>query len=104
MYLPLIGLLLGTVLKILVPYARKGLEAVAESGNFGAWPVFDYRYLAMVLLPIMEFGMAFLITEGLWQSALDWPFIYATMLGYSSTDISKEIVLGVVAVARGMRR
>lgn len=87
----ILGLLLGAALRVIVPYVRSGLQDVAESGNFSGWPRFDFRYLAMFLLPILEYGVAFITIEGLWQGALSWGLIYAVNLGWSGTDIGKEI-------------
>ena len=88
----ILGILIGALLRVLVPYVRSGLQEVANSGNFTQWPVFDYRYLALVLLPILEYGIAFVTIEGLWTSALSWGMIYAIQLGWSGSDIGKEIV------------
>ena len=100
MYWPFVGLLLGVVLRVLVPYVRSGLEKVAESGSFNSWPVFDYRYLALVLLPLLEFAIAFLTVPGLWRAAFGWEFIPSVAMAYVGYDISKEIVQTISAGIR----
>jgi len=97
LYAGLIGLVVGVILRVIVPYLREGLQEVAETGNFVHWPGFDYRYLAMVLLPLLEYGVAFLTVEGLWQTALSWSFIPAVAMGWAGTDIGKEAVQVVAA-------
>ena len=88
----ILGILFGAVLRVIVPYVRSGLQIVAKTGSFAEWPIFDWRYLALVLLPVLEYGVAFLTIEGLWSAALTWGMIYAVQLGWSGSDIGKEIV------------
>jgi len=88
---PLVALLVGVLLNIFVPYLRKGLEEVALTGSFKNWPKFDWRYLAMFLIPVLEYGVAFLTIDGLWQQMLTWAWIYAVSLAYAGTDIGKEV-------------
>jgi len=102
-YVAVLGLLLGVALKVLVPYVRVGLEDVAETGSFAMWPVFDWRYLAMFLLPLLEFGVAFLITPGLFAIVASWAFITAVAFGYSGSDIGKEAAKSIVAVYKIVR-
>ena len=97
-YIPLYGLVLGVILRVLLPYAREGLQRVSESGTFKSWPVFDWRYLAMVLIPIAEYGLAFLTVQGLWNAMFEWEFVTATALSYAGTDIGKEVIQGAAAV------
>ena len=99
-YLPLIGLLVGTLLRVIVPYLRTGLERVAETGNFVDWPVFDWRYLSLFLLPIVEFGVAFLTVQGLWSAAFSWGFVPAVALAYAGADIGRDVVGAASAVYR----
>lgn len=99
-FIPLYGLLLGIVLRVVLPYLREGLQTVAQSGTFKAWPVFDWRYLAMVLIPITEYGLAFLTVQGLWQTMFTWGFIPAVAMAYAGTDLGKEIVQGISAAYR----
>ena len=99
-YVAIGGLLLGVALKVLVPYLRAGLEDVAETGSFKMWPVFDWRYLAMFLLPVLEFGVAFLITPGLWAIVASWSFITACAFGYSGSDLGKEAIKAGAAVLK----
>jgi hypothetical protein len=96
----LIGLLVGTLLKVFVPYVRTVLEYIASTGRLEIRPKFDWRYLAMVLLPIMEFGVAFLTIPNLWETAMGWEFIVAVGLAYSGTDIGKEISKSASAIYR----
>ena len=99
-------ILVGVLLRILVPYAREGLETVVRLGTFASWPRFDYRYLAMVLLPVLEYGVAFLTIENLWQLSLGWGMIYAIALGWSGIDIGKEVIqagTALVKIANGVR-
>lgn len=99
-------ILIGVLLRVLVPYVREGLGAVASSGTFSAWPRFDFRYLAMVLLPILEYGVAFLTIENLWQLSLGWGMIYAIALGWSGVDIGKEVIqagAALIRIANGTR-
>lgn len=89
---PIVGLCIGSLLRVFVPYFRSGLEQVAEEGNFDHWPGFDWRYLALVLLPLLEYGVVFLTVDGLWSTALTWGTIYAIQLGWSGSDIGKEVI------------
>ena len=99
-YLPFVGLFVGTLLRVFVPYVREGLQAVAQSGTWRAWPVFDWRYLALFLIPLLEFGVAFVTIEGLFRTALAWGFVQAVMLAYSGADFGKELVQTVTALGR----
>jgi len=105
-YIPIsvLGLLIGTLLKVFVPYARAVLEHIAETGIFEIYPKFDWRYLAMVILPIMEFGVAFLTVQGLWEAAMGWPLIMSISLAYSGTDIGKEFAKGASALYKMTRQ
>jgi len=100
---PVGGLLLGIVLRVLLPYTREGLQTVSKSGTFRAWPTFDWRYLAMVLLPITEYSVALLTVQGLWATMFTWGFVPAVALSYAGTDIGKEITQAAAAVY-GMAR
>jgi len=93
-------IVIGVLLRVLIPYAREGLEVVAESGTFALWPRFDFRYLAMALIPVLEYGVAFLTIENLWQISLGWGMIYAIALGWSGTDIGKEVIQVGAALTR----
>lgn len=95
-WMPLIGLVVGAALRVGVPYVRAGLEDVAKTGNFKSWPVFDWRYLALFLLPILEFGMAFLTIDGLWEAQFSWGFVSAVAMAWAGTDIGRDVV-GIVS-------
>ena len=99
-YLPLGGLVLGVILRVVVPYLRSGLQAVAEAKTWRVWPAWSWGYGAMVLLPLVEYGVAFLTVPGLWVAMFAWQFIPAVGLGYTSTDLSKELIQGGAAVYR----
>ena len=100
---PFVGLAVGVALRVLVPYVRSGLESVAESGAFTSWPIFDWRYLALFLLPLIEFGVAFLTVDGLWQAAFSWGFVPAVAMAYSGADIGRDVVGAVSAAYRIVR-
>ena len=97
-YIPFLALVVGAALRVLIPYLRAGLEQVAESGNFSAWPAFDYRYLALFLLPLLEFGVAFLTVAGLWDAAFSWAFVPTVALAYTGADIGRDVVGAAAAV------
>ena len=103
----MIGLFIGTLVMVLLPYFRTALEAVAESGDIKSWIKPDWRYLALFLLPVLEFGVGFLTVEGLWQQAQTWKFVNGALLGYSGTHLGKELVTGGSAIytiaARGFK-
>jgi len=99
----IVGLIVGAVLKVVVPYLRAGLERVAETGTLASWPPFDWRYVAMFLAPILEFSVAFLTVPGLWVASLSWGFIISTAMAYAGTDIAKEVVKGAAAIYRVSR-
>lgn len=105
-YIPIsvLGLLVGTLLKVFVPYVRAVLENIAKTGKFVISPAFDWRYLAMILLPLMEFGVAFLTVQGLWEAAQGWPLIMSISLAYSGTDLGKEFAKGASALYNITRR
>lgn len=100
----ILGLFIGAMLRVVVPYVRSGLQEVAQLGNFSHWPEFDWRYLAMVLLPVLEYGIAFVTIEGLWNTAITWGMIYAIQLGWSGSDIGKEIVQIGTAINQIVRK
>jgi len=102
-YLPFAALVLATAARVLVPYLRAGLEQVAETGSFADWPVFDWRYLALFLLPLIEFGIAFLTVDGLWAAALSWGFVPAFAMAWAGTDIGREMA-GVVSAGYKLAR
>jgi len=91
------ALLLGAALRVGIPYLRTGLELVAESGSFASWPVFDARYLAMFLLPVLGFTVAFLTVDGLWHAAQEWRFVPTLAMSYAGTDIGRDVVGVAVA-------
>jgi hypothetical protein len=101
---PIAGLLLGTALRVLVPYVRAGFELVTETGSFADWPTFDWRYLALFAMPVIEFGVAFLTLNGLWNAAQAWEFIPAVSMAYAGADIGREVVGTVAAVYRAASR
>jgi len=100
----LLWLALGTALRVVVPYLRSYLESAAADpeGGLFAGLVFDWRYLYMFLAPILEFGVAFLTIDGLWQAAWGWQFIPTVMLAYSGTDLARETIRIVRAAAKAL--
>jgi len=94
----LFGLLIGTVLQVIAPWVRHSLEAVAKSGKWEDRLPFDWRYLALFLLPVFEFGVAFVTVEGLWAQAQTWTLVGGSLLAYSGTHLGKELVQGASAV------
>lgn len=98
---PFLGLfLIGPALQVLVPYIRKGLELVAETGSLSSWPMPNWAYLAMFLFPILEYGVAFLTIEGLPTVVAGWTLVQAILFAYSGTHFGKEIVLGGAALVK----
>lgn len=97
---PVGGLLLGTVLLVVVPYLRRAFTTVAETGDLKSWPKPDWRYLALFMLPVIEYGVVFLTVPGLWEAALTWEFIPAVALGWAGTGIGKELLQTGNAVYR----
>lgn len=83
---------------MVIPYLRAAFATVAESGNFNAWPRFDWRYLALFVLPLIEYAVAFLTIPGLWEATLTWEFIPAVALGWAGTGIGKELLQTGAAV------
>ena len=61
---------------------------------------FDWRYLAQFLLPVLQFGVAFLTIDGMWDAAMAWQLVPAIALAYTGTDIGKEIVKGGMAIVK----
>lgn len=98
-YAPLVGLFIGTILKVFVPYIRNTLERMADTGELKVMP-FDWRYLAQFLLPVLQFGVAFLTIDGMWETAMGWELIPTIAMAYTGTDIGKEIVKGGMAIVR----
>jgi len=94
------GLLLGTAMMVLVPYITAGLQTVAETGSFEDFPPFDWRYLALFLIPLVGFGISFLTIEGLWEAAHEWGFIHSVAIGYAGVHLTKEVVVGGAAIYR----
>ena len=94
----LFGLLIGTILQVISPWIRASLEAVAESGKWESRLPFDWRYMALFLLPVFEFGVAFVTVEGLWAQAQAWTFVGGSLLAYSGTHLGKELIKGAAAV------
>jgi hypothetical protein len=103
-WIPPVGLLIGIVLRVLIPYARESLQAVAKTGTWKSWYPFDWRYLAMVLIPVMEYGVAFLTVQGLWETMFTWEFVPAVALSYTGTDLGKELVQGAAAIYSMVRK
>lgn len=105
MYIALAGLFTGVTLRVVVPYIRAVLEKIAETGKIKPWPLpFNWRYLALFLLPVLEYGVAFLITEGLWETVLSWSFVVATMTAYAGTALGKEVIQIVAAARESLRQ
>ena len=100
MYLPFAALVIGAALRVLIPYVRTGLEQVAESGSFDNWPVFDWRYLALFILPVVGFGVAFLTVDGLWAVAQSWRFVPTLAMAYVGADISRDVLGTASAIYR----
>jgi hypothetical protein len=89
---PVFALVVGTFLAVVVPYARAVLDAAAERGTFeGLDMPFDWRYLAMFLTPLAEMAIVLITTQGMWVIVSGWGWTYAAMLGYSGSDIVKEM-------------
>ena len=103
MVIPLAALVLGAAMRVLIPYVRAGLEEVAKTGNFSHWPVFDWRYAALFLLPVLEFGIAFLTVDGLWSAAQAWGFVPAVAMAYAGADIGRDVAGAVSAVYKVAR-
>lgn len=95
---PIGGLLVGTLLLVAIPYLRRAFTTVSETGDFKSWPRFDWRYLAMFVLPVIEYSVAFLTVPGLWEAALTWELIPAIALGWAGTGIGKELIQTGTAV------
>ena len=91
------GLLIGTALMVLVPYVKEGLQKVGETGSWKDFTPFDWRYLALFLLPIVSATVGFLTVEGLWEAAHQWGFVQSVSMGYAGVDLAKNV--GKVAVA-----
>ena len=94
------GLLLGTAMMVLIPYVTAALQLVAETGSFEDFPPFDWRYLALFLIPLVGFGVSFLTIEGLWEAAHEWGFIHSVAIGYAGVHLTKEVVVGGAAIYR----
>ena len=96
-YIPLLGLVIGVILSVLVPYGRKVLEHIAKTGKLEIIPKFDWRYLAMFLGPVAEYAIAFLTVDGLWQAVMDWRLIPAIAIAYAGADLAKQGAKGLAA-------
>lgn len=102
---PIFALVFGTLLAVVVPYVRVLLQRVAETGSVRDLGMpFDWRYLAMFLTPLLELGVLLLTTQGLWGVATAWTWTYAAMLGYSGSDLAKELTKATRAVGRVIAR
>jgi len=91
------GLFIGTALMVLVPYLKESLQGVAETGDWRNFLIFDWRYLALFLLPILGFGVGFLTVEGLWEAAHQWGFVQSVGMAYTGVDLVKEVGKASVA-------
>ncbi len=101
MILPFVGLfIIGPGLRVIVPYVRHGLEMVAETGQIADFPRPDWRYLALFLLPALEYGVAFAITEGLVEIVSAWTMTGAILAGYSGASLGNEVVQAAVAMRK----
>jgi hypothetical protein len=92
------GLLLGTALMVLIPYLKEGLQSVADTGAWSAFLPFDWRYLALFLLPAIGFSVAFLTIEGLWETAHQWGFVQTVSMGYTGVNLVKEVGKASIAL------
>ena len=102
---PFLGLFVfGPALQVAVPYFRKVLETVAQTGQIKPWPLpLDWRYLALFLLPPLEYGVAFAITPGLPGVVVGWSLVEAMAFAYTGSHLGKEIAMGGAAVVKMTR-
>lgn len=99
---PFVGLfLIGPAMQVVVPYLRKGLEMVADGKAF---PLPNWGYLALFLMPVLEYGVAFAITEGLPQVVNGWTMVYAIAFAYAGSHFGKEAVMAAAAVVKIARK
>lgn len=98
---PFLGLfVIGPAMLVIVPYLRHALEKVAESGDIKDWPLPNWSYMALFFLPVLEFGVAFAITEGLIEVVAGWTLIQAIAFAYAGSHLGKEVINGGAALLK----
>jgi hypothetical protein len=103
---PFLGIFVfGPALQVIAPYLRMAFEKIAETGKIKPWPLpLDWRYLAMFLLPPLEYGVAFAITPGLPAVVAKWGIIEAIAFAYAGSHLGKEVVMAGAAVVKMTRK
>lgn len=99
-WVPFLGLLLGKVLRHILPYLTSALETIAEKEDWRAWPRFNPSYLAMFLLGVIGFGVYLAITPGGYAQFITWKFVQAVGLGYSGDDVARQGIKVYDAIRR----
>ncbi len=97
---PFAGLILGAVLRTLLPYVTTSLECVAQAESWKAWPPFKPSYLVAFLVALAGFGVTFLTVPGALGGFLRWDFVASVALAYTGQDIGRQIVK-VASVLQG---
>jgi len=98
---PFLAVLLGVVLRTVVPFLQKALEQMRDTGE---WPVFEPQYLvpplAMLLLDVMAFCVALVTQPGLAQDISGLGFVVAVAAGYGGQGFVRDVQKFVMVVGR----
>jgi len=90
--MPFLAVLLGIVLRTLVPFISKALESMQQTGE---WPSFERQYLlpplAAMALDVVWFAVALLTQPGYVGEVRGLGFVIAVAAGYGGQGFIRDV-------------
>jgi hypothetical protein len=85
----LLAVLLGCVLRTLLPYVVKGFQLLQENNP---WPKFEYSYLGSLGLAVVGYGLMFLIKPDYFSQIVTLPFTEIVALAYAGQESARQVI------------
>ena len=99
-----IGWALGIAVRFIYPYIKVALETVAEANDWSAWPRFEWKYLTLFIIGIIELGIGLLLYDGMIAAVGNWSLFAGFAVGYAGTEMGKiaiDIGIATAKISRG---
>ena len=83
------GLLLGCVLRTILPYVIKGFEDLQDNKP---WPTWENKYLGSLGLLVIAYSGMFLASPDLFSQVVALPFYGIVAFAYFGQDAARKVI------------